>query len=649
MAQAAAQTKDITLTLPDGTARTYPAGTTGEEVAASIGAGLAKAAVAMKVDGVQRDLYLPITHDAAFQILTAKDAEGIDVIRHTITAQTLALAVKELYPSAKLAIGPTIEHGFYYDVELETPLVPDDLPKIEARMREILKRGHAVKREMWEKQKAIALFTSRGESYKAEIIQGAPDGEVSLYRQGEGDNAFIDLCFGPHVPHFNKITAAFALTKISGAYWRGDSKNKMLQRIYGIAFANDKELKAHLTMLEEAEKRDHRKLGKELDLFHIQEEAVGQVFWHDKGWTIYRELENYIRRKLQRNGYIEVKTPILVERTLWEMSGHWEKFKENMFISESEDKHLAIKPMNCPCHVQIFNVGLKSYRDLPIRMAEFGNCHRNEPSGALHGLMRVRGFVQDDAHIFCTEDQITQETIRFCDLLKEVYRDLGFTEVRVKFSDRPEKRAGTDATWDKAEGALKDAVTAAGLEYTLNPGEGAFYGPKLEFVLRDAIGRDWQCGTLQVDFVLPERLNAHYIGEDGNKHRPVMLHRAILGSFERFIGILIEQYAGKFPLWMTPTHAVVCPITNEFDAYANEVTSALRAAGIRAESDLSNNKITYKVREHSLQKVPFIIAVGGRDRDAGTVAIRRLGSESQETLALSAAIATLSTEIQPPA
>lgn len=642
-------TQSINLTLPDGSSRTYPTGITGEEVAASIGAGLAKAAVAMKVDGVQRDLYLPLTKDAQFQILTAKDAEGIDIIRHTITAQVLALAVKELYPEAKLAIGPTIEHGFYYDVELATPLVPDDLPKIEERMREILKRSHAVKREMWEKQKAIELFNERGEHYKAEIIESAPDGKVSLYRQGEDNKAFIDLCFGPHVPHFTKITAAFALTKISGAYWRGDSKNKMLQRIYGIAFANDKELKAHVTMLEEAEKRDHRKLGRELDLFHIQEEAVGQVFWHDKGWTIYRELENYIRRKLQNNGYIEVKTPILVERTLWEMSGHWEKFKENMFISESEEKHLAIKPMNCPCHVQIFNVGLKSYRDLPIRMAEFGNCHRNEPSGALHGLMRVRGFVQDDAHIFCTEDQITEETIRFCDLLKEVYRDLGFTEVRVKFSDRPAKRAGSDTTWDKAESALKDAVTAAGLEYTLNPGEGAFYGPKLEFVLRDAIGRDWQCGTLQVDFVLPERLNANYIGEDGNKHRPVMLHRAILGSFERFIGILIEQYAGKFPLWMTPVHAVICPITNEFDEYAQEVTKALKAAGIRAESDLSNNKITYKVREHSLQKVPFIIAVGGRDKEAGTVAIRRLGAESQETLALSAAIATLVKEIQPPA
>jgi threonyl-tRNA synthetase len=649
MAQAAAQPKDITLTLPDGSTRTYPAGTTGEEVAASIGAGLAKAAIAMKVDGVQRDLYLPITHDAAFQILTSKDADGLDVMRHTMTAQGLALAIKELYPQAKLAIGPTIENGFYYDVELDAPLVPEDLATIEAKMLEILKRPQSVKREMWEKQKAIALFRSRGESYKAEIIEGAPDGEVALYRQGDGEQAFIDLCFGPHVPHFSKITGAFKLTKISGAYWRGDSKNKMLQRIYGVAFANDKELKAYLTMMEEAEKRDHRRLGRELDLFHIQEEAVGQVFWHDKGWTIYRELENYIRRRLRANNYIEVKTPILADRVLWEKSGHWEKFHENMFISESENKTLAVKPMNCPCHVQIFNVGLKSYRDLPIRMAEFGTCHRNEPSGALHGLMRVRGFVQDDAHIFCTEDQITEETIAFCELLKSVYKDLGFTEIRIKFSDRPEKRAGEDATWDKAEKALLDASKAAGLETVLNPGEGAFYGPKLEFVLRDAIGRDWQCGTLQVDFVLPERLDANYVTEDGSKKRPVMLHRAILGSFERFIGILIEQYAGKFPHWLNPLQAVICPITNEFDDYAKDVTEKLKASGIRASSDLSNNKITYKVREHSMQKVPFIIAVGGRDKDAGTVTIRRLGSENQETLALSDAIATLVKEIQPPA
>ncbi|MFN8929527.1 MAG: threonine--tRNA ligase [Alphaproteobacteria bacterium] len=655
MPHAAASQRTVTLTLPDGSTRSYPQGTTGEEVAMSIGAGLAKAAIATKLDGIERDLYLPITKNAQFQILTSKDVSGLDVMRHTLTAQVLALAVKELWPQAKLAIGPTIEHGFYYDIDLDVTLTPEDLPKIEAKMHEILKRQSAVTREMWDREDAIRLFESRGESYKAELIRNAPEddttehGKISLYRQGAGENAFIDLCRGPHVPNLAKITAAFKLTKLAGAYWRGDSRNKMLQRIYGIAFATDKELKAHLTMLEEAEKRDHRRLGRELDLFHLQEEAVGQVFWHAKGWTLYRELEGYIRRQLQRHGYIEVKTPILVERTLWETSGHWEKFKEHMFISESEEKFLAIKPMNCPCHVQIFNIGIKSYRDLPIRMAEFGNCHRNEPSGALHGLMRVRGFTQDDAHIFCTEAQITSETVAFCDLLKQVYRDLGFTEVRVKFSDRPEKRAGSDATWDKAEAALKEAVTTAGLEYTLNPGEGAFYGPKLEFVLRDAIGRDWQCGTLQVDFVLPERLGANYIAEDGAKHRPVMLHRAILGSFERFLGILIEQYAGKFPHWLAPLQAVICPITNEFDDYAEEVTAALKAAGIRASCDLSNNKINYKVRDHSLQKVPFILAVGGRDRDARTVAIRRLGSETQETLALDAAIATLTNEIQPPA
>lgn len=639
----------ITLTLPDGSARQYVAGTTGEEVAASIGAGLAKAAVGMKVDGVQRDLYLPLEADAKFQILTAKDPEGIDIIRHTTTAQLLARAVKELWPAAKLAIGPTIENGFYYDIELDTPLTPDDLPNIEAKMKEIHARGKNVKREMWDKQKAIALFKSRGENYKAEIIEGAPDGEISLYRQGEGDDAFIDLCFGPHVPNFAKIPLAFKLTKFSGAYWRGDAKNKMLQRIYGVGFATEKELKAYLTMVEEAEKRDHRKLGRELDLFHIQEEAVGQVFWHDKGWTIYRALENFIRGKLQRSGYIEVKTPILVDRVLWEKSGHWEKFQEHMFISESEDKTLCIKPMNCPCHVQIFNVGIKSYRDLPLRMAEFGSCHRNEPSGALHGLMRVRGFVQDDAHIFCTEDQITSETIAFCDLLKEVYKDLGFTEVRVKFSDRPERRAGNDATWDKAEKALLDATKEAGLETMLNPGEGAFYGPKLEFVLRDAIGRDWQCGTLQVDFVLPERLDANYVAEDGQKKRPVMLHRAILGSFERFMGILIEQYAGAFPLWMAPQQAVVCSITNEFDGYAQEVAKALTAAGIRTTTDTRSEKINFKVRDHSLQKVPFIIAVGGRDAEGRTVAIRRFGSEKQEILPLDAAVATLVKDCSAPA
>lgn len=647
----------ITLTLPDGSTRQYPAGVTGEEVAASIGAGLAKAAVAMKVNGIQRDLYLPIQEDSQFSILTAKDEEGIEIMRHTITAQALALAVKELFPHAKLAIGPTIDHGFYYDVELDTPLSPDDLPKIEDKMREILKRPNPITREMWKRDEAIALFEKRGEIYKADIIRTAPDedgpntqkGQVSLYRQGGDEEAFIDLCFGPHVPHFGKITAAFKLTRTSGAYWRGDAKNKQLQRIYGIAFPTEKELKAHLTMLEEAEKRDHRRLGRELELFHLQEEAAGQVFWHDKGWTLYTELMHYIRAKLRKVGYIEVRTPILADRVLWEKSGHWEKFHENMFISESEAKTLAVKPMNCPCHVQIFNVGTKSYRDLPIRMAEFGTCHRNEPSGALHGLMRVRGFVQDDAHIFCTESQITDETIAFCELLKEVYADLGFTDIRIKFSDRPEKRAGDDATWDRAEQALIDASKAAGLDTTLNPGEGAFYGPKLEFVLRDAIGRDWQCGTLQVDFVLPERLGANYIGEDGQKHRPVMLHRAILGSFERFIGILIEQYAGKFPHWLSPCQAVVAPITNDFDDYAQTVADALRKAGIRTEIDKRAEKINYKVREHSLKKVPFILAVGGREAEQHTVAMRRLGSEKQEILALDAAVALLVKECTRPA
>ena len=656
MTNAQAALAEITVTLPDRSTRSYPRGTTGEQVATSIGAGLAKAAVAMKIDGIQRDLYLPIEQDAHLSILTAKDPEGLDIIRHTITAQLLASAVKQLYPSAKLAIGPTIENGFYYDVELDVPLTPDELPKIENKMREILALGKTVTREMWKRDEAISMFEKRGESYKAEIIRTAPDadglnttkGHVSLYRQGEGDAAFIDLCFGPHVPSFAKITAAFALTKISGAYWRGDSKNKMLQRIYGVAFASDKELKAYQLMMEEAEKRDHRKLGRELNLFHIQEEAVGQVFWHDKGWTIYRTLETYIRNQLRANHYIEVKTPILVDRILWEKSGHWEKFQEHMFISQSEEKTLAIKPMNCPCHIQIFNVGIKSYRDLPLRMAEFGSCHRNEPSGALHGLMRVRGFVQDDAHIFCTDDQITSETIAFCELLKAVYLDLGFTEVKIKFSDRPEKRAGTDATWDKAEGALKAAVNATGLEWTLNPGEGAFYGPKLEFVLRDAIGRDWQCGTLQVDFVLPERLDANYVGENGAKHRPVMLHRAILGSFERFMGILIEQHAGKFPAWLAPVQAVVCSITNEFDGYATEVYNALKAEGLRVEFDNRAEKINFKVRDHSLQKVPYIIAVGGRDAEGRTLALRTLGSEGQQTLALDVAVQTLVKDCQPP-
>ena len=645
----------ITITLPDGSTREYPAPVTGAEIAASIGAGLAKAALAMKVDGVQRDLYLPVERDARIEILTPKQPEGLDILRHTTTAQVLARAMKELYPGSKLAIGPTVDDGFYYDVETPNPISSEELAKIEARMREIMAEDKSVTREMHSREDAIKLFESRGEPYKAEIIRSAPEddtterGKISIYRQGSGDSAFIDLCRGPHVPHFRHLSPHFKLMRVAGAYWRGDSRNKQLTRIYGVQFATEKELKQYLTMLEEAEKRDHRKLGKELGLFHIEEHSPGMIFWHDKGWTLYRTLEQFVRSKLQTRGYIEVKTPTLVDRSLWEASGHWEKFRENMFVAPSdEDKVLAVKPMNCPCHVQIFKQGLKSYRELPLRMAEFGSCHRNEPSGSLHGIMRIRGFTQDDAHIFCMEDQITSETIAFCDLLKDVYRAFGFSEIQVKFSDRPPTRAGSDTTWDKAENALKDAVNAAGLAWTLNPGEGAFYGPKLEFVLRDALGRDWQCGTLQVDFVLPERLGAEYIGPDGNKHRPVMLHRAILGSLERFIGILIEQYAGKFPLWLSPVQAVVATITDAAIPYAEEVQKELRASGIRADLDVRNEKINYKVREHSVNKVPLMLVVGAKEAEQKSVSIRRLGSEKQETMTLAEAKAMLLGECQPP-
>ena len=672
MAQAAEQL--ITLTLPDGSTRQYPAGTTGEDVALSIGAGLAKAAVAMKVDGLQRDLYLPLTQSANFSILTAKDAEGLDVIRHTITAQLLASAVKAIYPSAKLAIGPTIEHGFYYDIELDTPLTPDDLPKIEEKMREILKQAKPVRREIWKRSDAIAMFEARGESYKAEIIRTAPNtavgdtpvDHVSLYRQGEGDSAFIDLCFGPHVPEFAKITAAFKLTKISGAYWRGDSKNKMLQRIYGIAFANEKELKAHLTMLEEAEKRDHRRLGRELDLFHLQQEAHGSVFWHPPGYTIYRKLEDYMRRAIDDGGYREVKTPQVMDAKQWEQSGHWGKYRENMFVIPDEVPNIAdegpivsekaewmaLKPMNCPAHVLIFKQGIKSYRDLPLRIYENGCCHRNEPHGALHGLMRVRQFTQDDAHIFCREDQIVEEVRKFCELADRVYKDLGFTNYTIKLALRPEKRFGSDEMWDKAEAELRTAVLEAGLDkdhgFEELPGEGAFYAPKLEWHLTDAIGRTWQVGTIQSDRVLPERLDASYVGEDGEKHRPVMLHRAIFGSYERFIGILIEHYAGKFPAWLAPVQAVVCSITNEFDGYAQEVYKALQAAGIRVEFDNRAEKINFKVRDHSVKKIPYILAVGGRDAESKTVALRRLGADGQETLALDVCVQTLVKECAVP-
>lgn len=633
----------IKITFPDNNVREYDSPVTGEQIAASISKSLAKAALAVKIDGVFRDIYLPIENDAKIEIITPQSADGLEIIRHD-AAHLMAEAVKELFPDTQVTIGPAIENGFYYDFARNKPFSTEDLEIIEKRMTEISQRAEPIRREEWKRDDAVAFFKSIGENYKAEIIASIPaDQAIGLYRQGN----FIDLCRGPHAPSTAHVKA-FKLMKVAGAYWRGDSKNAMLQRIYGTAWADDKQLKAHLHMLEEAEKRDHRKLGRELDLFHIQEEAVGQVFWHDKGWTLYRTIENYIRNKIRKKDYIEVKTPVLVDRILWEASGHWEKFRENMFTAESEERILALKPMNCPCHVQIFRQGIKSYRDLPLRMAEFGMCHRNEPSGALHGIMRVRGFTQDDAHIFCTEDQITSETVAFCELLKEVYKDFGFSEISVKFSDRPAKRAGTDEIWDKAEGALKSAVEAAGLPYTINPGEGAFYGPKLEFVLRDAIGRDWQCGTLQADFVLPERLDAEYVGADGAKHRPVMLHRAILGSLERFIGILIEEYAGKFPLWLAPVQAVVTTITNEADDYAIEVKSVLENAGLRVNIDLSNNKINYKIREHSNAKVPVIIALGAREKTEKTVSIRRIGSDRQEVISLAQAVISLANEAKTP-
>ena len=632
----------LNITLPDGSVRQYDSPVTGAQIAASIGAGLAKAAIAIQVYDQEWDLSREITGDAPVSIITGKDERGLNVIRHD-TAHILAQAVQRIYPDAQVTIGPNIENGFFYDFAREKPFALEDLEKFEREMEKIVAENSPIAREVWDRDDAIAFFEKKGENYKAEIIRDLPGHEpITLYRQGD----FVDLCRGPHGPSTG-FPKAFKLTKLAGAYWRGDQRNAQLQRVYGTAWPDKKQLAAYLTRLEEAEKRDHRKLGREMELFHVQEEAVGSIFWHPNGWALYRALENYIREKLAAHDYKEVRTPILVDRKLWEQSGHWEKFREAMFTSESdEERTLAIKPMNCPCHVQIYKQGTKSYRDLPFRMAEFGSCHRNEPSGALHGLMRVRGFTQDDAHIFCTEEQITSETKAFCGLLQEVYKDLGFTEVRVKFSDRPAKRAGTDETWDKAEGSLRSAIEATGLEYTMNPGEGAFYGPKLEFVLRDAIGRDWQCGTLQVDFVLPERLDAEYIGADGAKHRPVMLHRAILGSFERFIGILIEQYAGKFPLWLAPVQVVVATVVTDANSYAEEVVAALKAAGIRVESDFRNEKISYKVREHSLAKVPVILAVGMREAQERTASLRRLGSEKQETLALDAVIATLAAEIR---
>ena len=631
------------ITLPDGSTRSFDNPVSGLEIAASIGPGLAKAALVISVDGELWDLSRPIETDAAISIVTAKDDAGLEVLRHD-TAHLMAEAVKELYPDTQVTIGPAIENGFYYDFARTEPFTPDNLVAIEARMAEIVKRDEEITREVWPREKAVEFFKQAGEHYKAEIIAGIPgDEDITLYRQGD----FIDLCRGPHLPSTGRI-GAFKLTKIAGAYWRGNSDNEMLQRIYGTAWATEKDLKAYLHRLEEAEKRDHRRLGREMNLFHLQQEAMGMVFWHPHGWRLYRTVQTYIRQRLDAAGYVEVKTPELIDRSLWEASGHWEKFREHMFTTEAEERVLALKPMNCPGHVQIFRQGIKSYRDLPLRMAEFGACHRYEPSGALHGLMRVRGFVQDDAHIFCTDDQITPETEDFCDLLMSIYRDFGFEQVRVNFADRPAVRVGADDVWDRAEEALLEAVKGTGLEVQHTPGEGAFYGPKLEFVLRDAIGRDWQCGTLQVDFVLPERLDATYVGEDGERHRPVMLHRAILGSLERFLGILIEHYAGRFPLWLAPRQVVVATITADSDGYAGEVLARLRAAGLNAEADLRNEKIGYKVREHSVAKVPAILAVGAREAEGETVAMRRLGVKEQEILALDEAVDRLQIEAAGP-
>ena len=648
----------ITLTLPDGSTRDVEAPVTGVEFAASISKSLAKKALALKIDGTVVDLATEIDRNCELAVITADDHEGVELMRHDC-AHVMAQAVQELFPGTQVTIGPVIEDGFFYDFARETPFSLDDLETIEKRMHDIVVRNEAIIREVWDRAEAITHFREIGEIYKAEIIADIPGEEaITVYRQGD----WKDLCRGPHLPSTGKLGKAFKLTKLAGAYWRGDSNNEMLQRIYGTCWANEKQLKAYLTMIEEAEKRDHRKIGREMDLFHLQEEAQGSVFWHKKGYIIWQALEQYIRRRLEANGYDEVKTPQLLDRRFWEQSGHWDKFRENMFVVPDEvpatdddaevisgDADLmALKPMNCPAHVQIFKQGIKSYRDLPIRMAEFGCCHRNEAHGALHGLMRVRQMTQDDAHIFCREDQIIDEAVGFCGLVTQVYEDLGFNDVSVKLALRPDMRAGDDAVWDRAENGLRDALTAVGLEWEELPGEGAFYGPKIEYHLRDAIGRTWQCGTLQLDFVLPERLGASYIGVDGEKHMPVMLHRAVLGTLERFIGIMIESYAGKMPLWLAPQQVMVCPITTEADDYAHHVVAALKAQGLRADADTRNEKINYKVREHSVAKVPVILAVGGREAEAQTVSLRRLGSKDQEVVALDDVVTMLAEEACPP-
>ncbi len=635
----------ITLTFPDQSKRDFKPGITGAEVAAGISKSLAKKAMIVKLDGEATDLAEPITADAAIEIVTRDQPDALEIIRHDC-AHVLAEAVQELFPGTQVTIGPVIENGFYYDFARDEPFSLDDFEAIEAKMREIIGRDAAFTKTVWDREEARRYFGEKGEAYKVELIDAIPEGdEIRFYRQGE----WTDLCRGPHGPSTGKVGSAFKLLKLAGAYWRGDSNNPMLQRIYGTAFAGDKDLKAHLTMLEEAEKRDHRRLGREMDLFHFQEEAPGAVFWHAKGWSLFQELIAYMRRRQHEADFVEVNTPDMMERTLWEQSGHWEKFGENMFTTMTPDERVhCCKPMNCPGHVQIFKNGLKSYRDLPLRVAEFGKVHRYEPSGALHGLMRVRHFTQDDAHIFCTDDQITEECISVNALILSIYRDFGFEDVKIKFSDRPDKRVGSDDVWDKSEEALKLACEAAGIDWELNPGEGAFYGPKLEYVLRDAIGRDWQCGTLQVDFNLPGRLGAFYIGADGEKHVPVMLHRAMFGSLERFIGILIENHAGHLPLWLSPVQIVVTTITSDADAYAASVKARLEAAGLRAEIDLRNEKINYKIREHSLAKVPVIVVCGKREAEEGTVNVRRLGSKDQVVLPLEEAVAAFADEAMPP-
>nr|WP_323777422.1 threonine--tRNA ligase [Amylibacter sp.] len=643
---------DITLTLPDGAARVYPAGITGAEVAADISKSLSKAAFSCSVNGEHRDLSRSIDTDADLAIYTIKDdAQALELIRHDC-AHIMARAVQELWPDVKVTIGPVIKDGWYYDFDRQEPFTPEDLGAIEKKMREIINKREPVTTEVWDRDRAVQFYKDNNEPYKVELIDAIP-GDEPLRMYWHGD--WQDLCRGPHLQHTGQVPGdSFKLMSVAGAYWRGDSNNAMLQRIYGVAFKNKNDLKAHLLMLEEAAKRDHRKLGREMNLFHMQEEAPGQIFWHPNGWSIYTTLQDYMRRKQRAGGYVEVNTPQVVDRKLWEASGHWDKYQEHMFIVEVDEDHAreksinALKPMNCPCHVQVYNQGLKSYRDLPLRMAEFGSCNRYEPSGALHGIMRVRGFTQDDAHIFCTEDQIEEECARFIDFLSSVYSDLGFEDFEIMFATRPEKRVGTEESWDHVENALESAIKKTGHSYTLDPGEGAFYGPKLDFKLTDAIGRVWQCGTFQVDPNLPERLDANYIGEDGAKHRPYMLHRATLGSFERFIGILIESHAGKLPFWLAPRQVVVASIVSDANDYVHEVVAALNAAGVRAEADIRNEKINYKVREHSLGKVPVILAIGMKEVEERTVSVRRLGEKNTSVQALDSVLADLTGEATPP-